>query len=116
VYASGELTANTFTYSNISVAKCFGTNLGYSIAYQGWVDNVEFHWSEDGIPGCENSVTYNFDTTQEGFAHTDDQTYSEVTWDSGNGTIDFTSDRRDPDSSAERYEKPLPYAITESNW
>ncbi|MCK4267007.1 MAG: hypothetical protein KAX31_06975, partial [Thermoplasmata archaeon] len=115
VYASGSIEAKNFTFSDFSVGRCLGTDQtgwnGVPIIYEGWVDDVEFHWSEDGIPGYENSVTYDF-TSTDGFTKADDQTYSDVYWDSGNENVFFHADRRDPWDSGERLEQTLPVALT----
>lgn len=112
ILASGNIVAKDFSFSDISVGRCVGTHyLGVHIRYEGWVDNVNFQWSDDGIAGYENSEIYNFDT-DEGFAWTDNQTFSDAHWDSGNEYVFFNSNRRDPDGSAERLERALPIAIT----
>ena len=115
VYTTGDIEAGNFTFDALSVGSSLGTEGvgwdGIPLIYEGWVDDVEFHWSEDGISGYENSLYYDF-STSDGFVKVDDQTHSDVYIDSGDENVFFHTDRLDTIDSGERMENSLPTTLT----
>lgn len=107
IFASGNIEANNYSYSDFSVGRAFGTDAYNNFIYEGWVDDVSLQWSEDGLPGYENSEVYDFSATH-GFTKVDDQANSDVYWNSANHNVFFHADRLDPMDTGERLEKPLP--------
>lgn len=115
VYTTGDIEAGNFSFDALSVGSSLGTEEvgwdGVPVIYEGWVDDVEFHWSEDGISGYENSLYYDF-STSDGFVKVDDQTHSNVYIDSLDENVFFHADRLDTINSGERMENSLPTLLT----
>ncbi|MCK4758120.1 MAG: PKD domain-containing protein, partial [Thermoplasmata archaeon] len=115
IYTSGDIEAVDFSFDALSIGSNLGTEGigwdGIPLIYEGWVDDVEFHWSEDGISGYENSLYYDF-SASDGFVKVDDQIHSGVYIDSTDENVFFHADRLDTIDSGERLENSLPTALT----
>ncbi|HEU0131233.1 MAG TPA: pre-peptidase C-terminal domain-containing protein [Mycobacteriales bacterium] len=107
-YTTGTNANDGFTLDKVGVAND-GTGNTQEPAINGWADDITID-STTGGGGGGTTVTYTFDSTNEGFAQQQAQTYSEVAWDSANHRVSVLGDRRD--TGDEMFTHALPAQLT----